>query len=330
MDAFVSRPDDYSLAWAEEMRPRLMPAHELPAVTLADIIAEFPRNPLVRQFLTACEEFDVEGHAAHIVTHTNGVEHECVEEQNEAPGEEKRVVSGIRGATLGASPVKLKRIGWAILNAGFEPGTSFRYYVNVMKGVKGSNAIGWALVVHDGDREAAKAWLNSQAESVAGSEADIAQRKALIAWAIENNDTHERFQQRKVVASHRRISGEVTEANSLAAQRIVSALPALRFVSNAKRKTFREDSLVVIGHILELMMAAARESPGGLIPASDRTLSAEISRRWPESATNAMTVSRQMAWITKGYGECLIEALEVVEKPAKITEPTVYRLGPGL
>jgi len=200
-----------------------------------------------------------------------------------------------------------------------------------MKGVKGKNAIGWALVVHDGDREAAKAWLDEQAERVGGSTADIVQRKALTAWGVENNDTHERFQQRKIAARHREFHGKVTEIDTEAAQRIVSVLPALRQErDDVKRKTFRQDSLVVIGHILELMMAAARESPEGLIPVSDRTLAAEISRRWPEAATNAMTVSRQMAWVTKGHADCLIGALEVVEAPKKVTLPTVYKLGLGL
>ena len=355
VDAFVSRPEDYDAAWAEEMRSRLGPTDKTPSITLAEVVAEFPRSSLVRTFLSACDQFDVEGWEKQSVTHTkggyqqqalDGTESAMVSATGAEPGVPSESVThtkgekenngngtalALRSSTLGASPAKLKQIGWDILNAGFEPGASFEYYVNVMKGVKGKNAIGWALVVHDGDREAAKAWLDEQAERVGGSTADIVQRKALTAWGVENNDTHERFQQRKIAARHREFHGKVTEIDTEAAQRIVSVLPALRQErDDVKRKTFRQDSLVVIGHILELMMAAARESPEGLIPVSDRTLAAEISRRWPEAATNAMTVSRQMAWVTKGHADCLIGALEVVEAPKKVTLPTVYKLGLGL
>ena len=39
-----------------------------------------------------------------------------------------------------------------------------------------------------------------------------------------------------------------------------------------------------------------------------------------------MDVVRQLGGVTQGHLDCLIEALEIVEKPNKVTEQTVYGL----
>ena len=331
VNAFVVRPDDYSWVWTEEMRPRLGTAHEVPAITLGEIVAEYPNNPLVEQFFEACREFDVKGwvKSTECKSHTKEAEDltnmvECAAEcESHTKCEEGTVGRGSGHRMLGAAPAKLKAIGQAILDAGFNKGESFGYYVNVMHGVKGKNAIGWALVVNDGNRDAAKAFLDQQAEGVPGTPEDIAARKALIAWGTEHNDTYERFMRRATMPDHKTLYVDVAEHDAAVAEQVLAALPELRQASTARKKRFTDKSLAVIRQTLELMIALSRASADGLIRVSERTLASNIGVAHAD-------VVRNLVWITKGRPECLIEAVEVVEKPAKITAPTVYKLGPGI
>ena len=337
VSAFITRPDDFSTDWATEMRHSLGEAHEIPQITLQEIVSLYPRNPLVRTFLNSCDQFDVWGWEKlnGLVSHTNGVKTDGRNADEVSADFDDELVSHTNErkdkVLSSACSAKLKQIGWGILTKGFEPGKSFHYYVNRMQGVTGENAVGWAIVCHDGDRNKAKNFLDDQAEKILGSPADVAARKSLIAWCIPENDTYERFMAWKNLRAHKSMDVFIVEADAENADRIVAALPALRKNSVCRTKIFTAKSLYVIKKILELMQALSRDSADGLIRVSERSLAALM----PENV-NQKDVARNLKWITfypakaRDEQDCLIEALEIVERPRKATEPTIYQLGPGM
>ena len=338
--SFVER-QDYCWTWAEEMQPILGETHVIPTAKLREIVECFPLNSLVQTFLKACQQFGVEGWIEPKFderdSHTkegsseNDVEIEVVQGPDQNHTHELDSHTKERGISVGvgkALPASLKAIGQTILDAAYKEGESFGYYVNRMKGVTGKNAVGWALVVNDGDKEKAKAFLDQQAEDVPGNPESIAARKALIAWCIEGNDTYERFARRAAMRTHKSVDVIVDESHIAVAERIISALPELRRGSAGRTKVcrtkvFTAKSLDVIRQALAVIIAIGYQSPDGLIAVSERTLASRIG-------TTQANVKRGLRWVTKGHEDCLMDALEIVEMPAKITEPTVYKLGSGL
>ncbi|WP_125206115.1 hypothetical protein [Capsulimonas corticalis] len=221
-----------------------------------------------------------------------------------------------------------KTKAWQILNAGFEPGESYAYYTNqTFAGVRGKDAIGCAITAFGGNCDLAREWLEDQARSIPGStERAISDRLGLIGRLIYKNNTYERLQKQVVAKKSKDLAGEVLAEETLLANQIVAFLPGLRKASSCRTKTFQPQALVTIRHILELMQLACRITDDGLIDLSFRTLDAAIKDRWPEHATSAMDVSRQMEWIVEGE-RCLFQALRVKEMPTSKFDPIRYALG---
>ncbi len=214
-----------------------------------------------------------------------------------------------------------------ILDGGFEPGASYGYYMNTNGG---KNAIGWALVVHDGDQQAAEDELIAQARKAGGSPEAANDRIGLIKRLIPKNDTYERFQCRAQMFKHRALAGDVLDSEMRLAEALITALSKKRQTSSQRVKAFQPKSLNTIGHIVELAQLVARSSEDGLVRISTGTLASQISHRWPEAVVGKSSVVKLLEWITAGSPNCLIEALQVVYKPKRVTEPTVYELGPGI
>lgn len=364
--SFCTLPE-WDTSWMGEIERWL--ARHLPGRTgltdtvLARIVSDHPNNSLVKMFSHACDEFDVKlgkdwiglgaphSPVCPVNPATELVSHTTVPFRKSVGHSSKEVVSHTTvpfikhlghspvASGLGVSAQKLKQIGWKVLHEGFHPGQSYAYYMNTLvAGTQGKNAVGWALVVFDGNQEAAQDHLIRQAqetpESGPGSTED---RVGLIQRLIPQNNTYARFQHCQAMRPCRSLDAEVYPQDTHAAQRVLDALPGIRAEKNGlptgkemRVKVFQPKALLVIGHILELMLAAARSSEDGMLALSGRTLANEINHRWPDCRTSQKDVSRQLLWITKGCSECLVEALVVKKKAAKATEATVYSLGPGL
>ena len=348
--AFCSVPTmDFS--WAEEARPtltRMMSSDRaIKANQLQQIVLDLPNNPLVKTFLLACHEFDVKDWnqtevSSDVCTHTTlcfgqtderALNELCthtallLEEKADEDIADCNDLKSVNGKAIWQSPRKLKGIGQAILDEGFEPGNSFRYYMNINGG---KNAIGWALVVHDGDLQKAEDDLIAQAKEVGGLHGAVEDRIGLIKRLVPQNNTYERFEKRAKMFKHRALEGVVLESETRLAEAFTAALAEKRRSSSQHIKTFQPKSLAAIGHIVELVQLAARSSEDGLVRVSTGTLAAQITHRWPGCNVGKSAIVKLMEWITAGFGNCMLTALVVVYKPKRATEPTVYELGHGV
>lgn len=312
------------------------------AAILPRLVRDNMDNPLVSTFLRMCEENGVPGWAGtsrhsclHVAGELESHTNFSVPETSSTPDAEakdlgerlSRSQTGIMRTRCSAPG--LKKIAWSILNAGFALGEAYLYYTNrTVAGVKGKNAVGWALVAFDGDRLQAQEWLGAQAEQVpALRETDIADRKRYIAFAVAANDTFERYCRRRTILKHRNLAGEIHEEETAIARLVVGRLPDLRREKSAQRtKVFQPQALDVIGHVVELVLMGIRQSPDSVISVSHGTLAAEIAGRWPASAVSRGALARHMAWIVTGEPSCIFEGLAVVAKPQRAMDPTVYRL----
>ena len=341
--SFCSIPE-MDMGWAEEARPRLAqatsPDRAIKKNQLGKIVADLPDNPLIKTFLSACREFDVRNWNE-VCTHTTL---DILEESNvDAPDGKldlcthttPSLVEAAEGDGLNVagrksiwkSPNKLKEIGQAILDGKFDPGASYPYYMNLNGG---RNAIGWALVLHDGDLQKAEDDLIERAKKVGGLPGAVEDRIGLIKRLIPLNDTYERFQKRAEMFKHRALDGDVLDSETLLAEAFIAALAEKRRNSSQRIKAFQPKALAAIGHIIELAQLAARSSQDGLVRISTGTLAAQITQRWPECEVSKSSVVKLMEWITAGEENCLLKALEVFYKPMRVTEPTVYELGSGI
>lgn len=341
--AFCHVPD-MDMDWAEETRLlltlRLAPYQAVKADRFRQIVSEMPDIALIKTFHSACQEFQVRDWEE-VCTHTTPVllgnikgmrdgSHteasipitaDAVTNSEDGQGKPPRKTSTWK------SPNKLKEIGRAILDGEFEAGSSYHYYMNTNGG---KNAIGWALVVHEGDQQAAEGELVDQAERVGGTVEAVNDRIGLIKRLIPKNDTYERFQQRAKMFKHRALDGDVLEAKTYLAKEFVTALVEKRRTSPQGIKAFQPKALIVIRHIIELVQLAVRISEDGLVRVSTGTLAAQITHRWPEAVVGKSGVVKLLRWITAGDENCLVDALRVVYRPKRVTEPTVYELGPGI
>ena len=324
--------------WLKIQPERFGPA----AAILPRLVRDNMDNPLVGLFLRACEEHGVPGWAGtsrhsclHVAGELESHTNFCVSETSRMPDAEAKSsgerLSRSQTGIIGMKPSApgLKKIAWSILNAGFAPGESHLYYTNrTVAGVKGKNAIGWAIVAFDGDRMQAQEWLDAQAEQVpALREADVADRKRYVAFAVTANDTYERYCRRRTILKHRNLAGEIHEEETAIARLVVERLPDLRREKSAQRtKVFQPQALDVIGHVVELALMGVRQSPDLVLRVSHGTLAAEMAGRWPASAVSRGALARHMAWIVAGESNCIFEGLAVVAKPQRAMDPTVYRL----
>ena len=332
---------------------RVMPWSDVPQRVLADLARETPDSGLIRVLRSACDRLGVGPiipptpvPAATVLTRpTLGVtdvdqtvtDADQTETITDAEPPEMKPQTGRR------IPVNKAR-AWAVLNAGFQPGESFRYYMNTtVDGVKGRNAIGMALIAFDGDVDGAKEWLHKQAREVGDpSEAVVNDRIGLIDRCLRldedgnpKNNTYTTLQrflkELQKTRKYRDMDGVVLPEEARLAEQVADLLvEKQRGQTDRRKKPFTAKSLMTIRHMVALMLMETRQSEDGVARASFRTLAARISEEWPEDATSAVDVSRQMQWIVKGQ-KCLVECFRTsAGKLLSCFSPVTYVLGKGL
>lgn len=147
--------------------------------------------------------------------------------------------------------------------------------------------------------------------------------------------TLQRFlEQLQDTRKHRDLDGEVLPEEASLAQQVVDLLVEKQRgqtdTPKKRKKPFTAKSLATIGHVVALMLMEMRRAEDVTARVSYRTLAARIGEEWPEDATSAMDVSRQMQWIVQGE-KCLLECFRAdAGQSQSCFSPVTYVLGKGL
>ena len=332
---------------------RVMPWSEVPHRALIDLARERPDSGLVRVLQSACDRLGVGPiippppmpPATALAEPALGSPHvdqtvidaDQTEAVTDAEPTEMKPQSGRR------IPVNKAR-AWAVLNAGFRTGESFRYYMNTtVDGVQGRNAVGMALIAFDGDVDGAKEWLHEQAREVGDpSDAVLKDRLGLIDRCLRlkedgnpRNDTYTTLQrflsELQKTRKYRDLDGVVQPEEARFAEQVADLLvEKQKGRMDIRKKPFTLKSLTTIRHMVALLLMEMRQADDARARVSYRTLAARIAEEWPEDATSAVDVSRQMQWVVKGQ-KCLVECFRTdTERSLSCFSPVAYVLGGGL
>ena len=339
----LNGPTTMGRVWAEDVEAflasrRVLPWSDVPAHLLAEFAAQHPDGVLVRLLDAACADVG----AAPLVGFTP---------RREAPGHDEppqptsdRLADDNQAVAKPASRTRIpvnKARAWAVLNVGFRPGESFGYYMNLsVDGVKGRNAIGMALVAHDGEVEAARSWLHGQAQQVGcPTEAVVKDRLGLIDRCLTldkdgnpRNNTYTTLQQflarLQATRPHRTLDGDVLAEETALANRVVGLLVERQRGSEVKRRAFTDKALEIVRQAVALLLMEMRQAEDAIARVSYRSLASRISGEL--AAVSATEVARQMAWIVSGP-TCLVACFLVIPGASRSAfNPIAYIPGQDL
>ncbi len=199
------------------------------------------------------------------------------------------------------APKHRRRVGkgWAqsVIEAGFKEGEFHQWSRS-----DGQNGVGAAIIVCDGDREAAKELLLSMSEAVPVDAENMKARARWIKWAVQRNNIS-LYGDAEELRQHKDIAGIIAPKETQIAIKLVGML-----MERKGKRRINNKGVQTLTHLIELAQVHMRHSPSNQISISARTFEAEIAARWPEDETTQMDVHRKLALITAG-DECIVEAL---------------------